>query len=268
MKIALCFSGLPRYIEESYDNIYQNLIDNNPKHQIDVYGHFWWDDSYINQIISRGNMNRYEKNMIDVFKDKFKPKKVIYEPYKKFQIPKKLEEQKEKLKMKMIMTYDHIKLSYYNGKSMFYSIKESLNLALESEIEYDLYVRIRTDIIYESKIDWDLFNNQKLNILDGTFSGPDRLLSDILAIGNYDSMLKYSLFYDFFKKYHDTDYIHIHEYLLNVLSNDLKVNVLTFKLYSPINGNGWDFNRESSIKIAEEQFKRNLELPKYLEDVF
>jgi hypothetical protein len=39
MKIALCFSGLPRFINETYDNLSNNLIQN---YDVDVFVHTWY----------------------------------------------------------------------------------------------------------------------------------------------------------------------------------------------------------------------------------
>ena len=49
MKIALCFHGLPRLIQNCYSDIYNHFIKNN---NVDIYAHFWWDESY------KGKINR------------------------------------------------------------------------------------------------------------------------------------------------------------------------------------------------------------------
>jgi len=40
MKLAICFSGQPRFIDRlKIDNLKQN-------YDADIYAHFWWDKSY------------------------------------------------------------------------------------------------------------------------------------------------------------------------------------------------------------------------------
>ena len=46
MKLALCFSGQPRYLKECYPAIYKNLLE---KYSPDVFVHTWWDESMPNK---------------------------------------------------------------------------------------------------------------------------------------------------------------------------------------------------------------------------
>lgn len=81
MKIALCFSGQPRYIRESYENIKEKLLYNG--NEVDIFAHFWWNDDYIGDVISRGSSNRYTENNRELFKNLYNPVKMICEPYMK-----------------------------------------------------------------------------------------------------------------------------------------------------------------------------------------
>ncbi len=41
MKLALCFSGQPRFTEECSGSILANVIQ---KHDVDVFAHLWFDE--------------------------------------------------------------------------------------------------------------------------------------------------------------------------------------------------------------------------------
>ena len=41
MKIAVCFSGQPRFINECSPSILENVIGN---YDVDVYAHLWFDE--------------------------------------------------------------------------------------------------------------------------------------------------------------------------------------------------------------------------------
>ena len=46
MKVALCFSGQPRFVNECSDLIINNAIQN---YDVDIFGHLWFDDDLKNK---------------------------------------------------------------------------------------------------------------------------------------------------------------------------------------------------------------------------
>lgn len=78
MKIALCFHGLPRLIEKCHSDIYNYFIKNN---NVDIFAHFWWDDSYKGKINRLHVKERFDenKNPIEIFKNLYNPLKIHYE---------------------------------------------------------------------------------------------------------------------------------------------------------------------------------------------
>ena len=70
MKIALCFSGQPRYIDKSYEQ-FRSIFDNNA---VDVFAHLWWDDSYLGKPFVWESKDRYPEdyNPLEEFIDKFR----------------------------------------------------------------------------------------------------------------------------------------------------------------------------------------------------
>jgi uncharacterized membrane protein YoaT (DUF817 family) len=51
MKIAICFSGQPRFIEECYSGIKSNIIDANSKHDIDIFVHTWFSPEITGKVL-------------------------------------------------------------------------------------------------------------------------------------------------------------------------------------------------------------------------
>ena len=73
MKIALCFSGQPRFIDKmNFDNLTQD-------HEVDVYAHFWWDESYRGEIFAWNSSLVYPEDYdpIKEFKDRMNPKRLF-----------------------------------------------------------------------------------------------------------------------------------------------------------------------------------------------
>lgn len=82
--IALCFHGLPRLVNECYEDIYNYFIKKmsiDSDYKVDIYGFFWWDDSYKGKINRLHMMEKYDENEnpIDTFKKLYNPKKVEYD---------------------------------------------------------------------------------------------------------------------------------------------------------------------------------------------
>ena len=88
MKIALCFSGQPRYLKECYPAIYKNLLE---KYSPDVFVHTWWDESMPNKkmdLPSSLSYNRtyfWEENSIDIIKNFYSPKVLFHEKQIEFE---------------------------------------------------------------------------------------------------------------------------------------------------------------------------------------
>ena len=82
MKIALCFSGNIRFLQECYPDIKKYLIDNN---EVDIYAHLWWDSSYKGKIFRFHSADRFEDRDLDLeFIELYKPKDYIIEIQRKF----------------------------------------------------------------------------------------------------------------------------------------------------------------------------------------
>lgn len=79
MKIALCFSGQPRFVEECFDAINQNLIRANEGNQVDVFVHTWFSEEicerplYINEFSSFSGGATIKIDAIERIKELYSP---------------------------------------------------------------------------------------------------------------------------------------------------------------------------------------------------
>ncbi len=81
MKVALCFSGQPRYIEKSFEQFDKNILSCN---DVDVFAHLWWDDSYKGKSFVWESTDKYPEDYspMDKFSELFKPKWNFVEAHK------------------------------------------------------------------------------------------------------------------------------------------------------------------------------------------
>ena len=157
MKIALCYSGLARSFEKTFDNHKRALIDFNDA-DADIFAHFW--------------------------EPKPEPKRWIVEnvPHKKiiFEKPKNKEFKNEAASN---VAFAETPLSF-KALSMFYGVEKSINLALEHElansIKYDFIFRMRTDLffLYNTLNKLEEHDSSELNISPSRLSPFDYDLSD------------------------------------------------------------------------------------------
>ena len=89
MKIALCFSGQPRFVNECAPLIKANVIQD---YNIDVFAHLWFDDDLQNKPYKYGGDSNWEHQRIqgtaiDDFVKNYNPIDMVVEPSKSFGDP-------------------------------------------------------------------------------------------------------------------------------------------------------------------------------------
>ena len=189
MKVALCISGQPRYLEEGYTHIDKNILQ---KYSPDVFVHTWWDNSMSNKkmelptTLSYGRTYYWKEDTIDIIKKFYDPVVLLYEPQIIFNPFSDV-------------NYELARPS--NVHSMFFSIQRSNQLKIKYEKEnnfsYDIVIRCRFDIDI-IKFDIDLYN-LSMDYLNCYAMG-DSPNSD-LAISSSKNMNVYSSLYNNFEKY-------------------------------------------------------------------
>lgn len=204
MKIALCMSGQPRFIEKAYPSILENVIlPNSP----DIFVHTWFDKS---PTVFRGDgawgsnpNNKPVPNTIELITQLYKPVDAMFETPGKF----------INSKINVDDTIDHYAPHFKGNEqylvemiySMWYSIyqsnlvKERFRLTLGKH--YDIVIRCRFDSTFTKKIICSEYDNSKINI------GCDRRnpghLSDWFAFGSNTIMNVYSDVYNFIDFIHE-----------------------------------------------------------------
>ena len=61
MKLALCFSGQPRFVNECSDLILSNVIQD---YNVDVFAHLWFDDALQSQPYKHGGDGKWKDQRI------------------------------------------------------------------------------------------------------------------------------------------------------------------------------------------------------------
>jgi len=195
MKIALCLSGQPRYLEIGFDALFKNFIS---KYNVDVFAHIWFDekliDTNIDFCIPYNRSHKWEKDADKKVIELYKPKKTFFEPPKQFSL-----EPFKGANFELIAPN--------NVLSMFYSIKQANNLKCayenENNFEYDLVIRARTDLILQNNLNFSLIDKNKIYYygLGQTMFDNISICNDQFALGSSKLMNIYSGLFDLLEFY-------------------------------------------------------------------
>lgn len=171
MKIAFCFSGYPRFVNQSFRSIKENCLDRLPNYSI--YAHFQWSDDWMNQKIHHEFQNKFSENELQMFVEKYTPYNLktinVVKPYQ-FDVscitPISIESD-------MNMTPEVAKDCFYRLKCQYQSISDCIR-SIENLHEYDFVVRMRTDLIFNMPIECSMFDKNKVITQSGFCAGSDR----------------------------------------------------------------------------------------------
>lgn len=198
-KIALCFSGQPRFIEEAYSSIKTNIIKDE---NIDIFAHLWFDDNLTDKPYKYGGngnwqYQRISKNAIETFKQRYNPVYLIVENSKKFK-NSFLEEtyQPSLLRYKKgainnLLEPNFIERDINNIFSYYYSLNKVCLLKKQYEylnnFKYDLVIRMRTDAIIHTNLNYNSIEDNTLYYSDNQ-KQPDNMINDWLNYGKSNVM--------------------------------------------------------------------------------
>lgn len=207
MKIALCFSGIPRFWDR---------LDFSDYGEVYPFVHSWTDNN---------GSNCAEKLYPDSKGSNYKAGLEIIKYIKP--IDWKFESLKYK---KYYFNHLYSKFRNYEGKTresvlpMYYSVKESIKLALNHNIKFDLIVRTRFDIKWIQPLKFII--NNSINI-------PDQFhymgLCDQFSYGTPELMEKYSEVFDYLERTPDIqlnpeiilkDYLHQQNLQVNFFEDE------------------------------------------------
>ena len=224
-------------------------------YDVDIYAHLWWDASYKDQIIRFEFKDTYEYDAGKEFLKLYKPKSYKFEPQKDFDLS-------------AFNFNNHgvcanefdAKVCAFNLSSMWYSVQEAYNLALESDVEYDIYVRCRTDLAFTEAIPFDNFAPNQLYVADGRTAGADRHCADWFAYGNMENMNKYCNLKALFPDCNSNGIMHMHEFIENALmTQGCMINFWTVRCYLSQMVNNFILCKDSDGFVAPNTFKSKWE---------
>ncbi len=158
MKVALLLTGLPRKVEEGYNNYWKNIVEN---YNTDVYLQFWEDDEY--------------KKVLKVYK----PKNFSQEtPFKFTEHRKGVVSPKDDMS-RPLEQYDVA--GNFRGLPMFYSWQTGYRLI---DGVYDCVIRSRYDLGTHTPIKLENLDLSKVNTSASHWQGQP-IFDDNLCITNH-----------------------------------------------------------------------------------
>ncbi len=221
MKLAVCFSGQPRYFDKWADynsQLYKNC-------EIDYYAHFWGDDKVKTEI-----------------EETFSPKRFIVEPQVDVPVEFSYEVDTSKITKSVFVT-----LSPLYSMNQLSSIIENVNE------EYDHWVLTRTDVVGQGSSLIDL-NLDKDEIYTSYVPGEEWLTSHIdtrFICGTKEDILNMTKIYSNLDLYLKDDKIPLCHHRLvfwSVRHRKDKMNMIFLDPAQP--HGGWYFIRNGRLEIT------------------
>jgi hypothetical protein len=188
MKIALCFSGQPRFVKQTYQNYLDNLIL--PNNIEDIFVHCWWDETKIHEPVITSwesvgaHLNLYvEGDAINFIKEKYNPKLLVYE---KDDFSKYINEGEfGKKEITQPVIFQSMCNSIYKCNEFRKQYEQ------ENNLKYDLIIRTRFDLNILEKVDLNNVDDKYLYIPACNFKA-HCVINDQFAFGDSDTMDIYS----------------------------------------------------------------------------
>lgn len=194
MRIALCFSGQPRFINEVSANILNNVVG---QYDVDVFGHLWFDDELQTKPYKYGGTGawkdqRISSDAIDQFQEIYKPKKLIVEKSKKFLDSNLSDNYLPSLKRYKWGAIDNPDepnfevrdvnniISYYYSLMRVCQIKKEYEYS--NDFKYDYVIKMRTDSIIHNQIQYEQFPKDII-FFSGMQNQPDGMINDWFNFG-------------------------------------------------------------------------------------
>jgi hypothetical protein len=207
MRVAICFSGQPRFVRECFDKIKKNIIEFNSSHQIDIFVHTWFSKELCNKILYVNEMSSFsgdatiDENSLDSIIELYNPISITHEKEKDFKsnidFDKSLEKYLTGYKTSGISRQEYRDIKLSCTYSMWYSALQSgmlkKNYELSEGFTYDLVLKMRFDSIVNYPIDFNVINPNVMYYQE--LGQPDNMVSDWINISNSSNMDSYFSIY-------------------------------------------------------------------------
>ena len=190
MKIALCYSGMFRDFLDCVNNHKIHLIDH---YDCDVYLNLWdvYGFGWVSKKYNHSDNDTIEPNDIVKILKILNPKDYFFESFK--------EKEPELSELSDSISTHNFQPYTKNVLCMYYKIKKCGDMIKTSNINYNVIVRMRTDILFREKI--DLFHNMDDDTVyvNKNFSWNENTVSDLFGYGKLNTMSYYFDMYDHLK---------------------------------------------------------------------
>ena len=196
MKLALCFSGQPRFVKECCQSIISNVIQN---YDVDVFAHLWFDENLQNNPYKFGGSGGWQSQRIpntavDDFKEIYSPVDLLIEPSRSFgdfDLESDFELSEEKYWPGSLKGEPNFKTRQINNcLSYFYSLSEVNRLRklyeYKNKIKYDYVIRCINDSQVNQPILYEQFDPDAIH-----FTGlmqPPPFINDWFNFGGSEVM--------------------------------------------------------------------------------
>ena len=213
MKIALVFSGQPRFIDGmSYNSIKEFFLN---KYDCDVYAHFWFSQdtstSYETAPWSTlGNIS-FPSDTLDIFNKLYNPVKLSFdEPL--------VHDDKYKKYTNSHSHSGYLIYSTYTSLQKAYKLIDNIN-------QYDYIIKIRPDIIFNIKFDVNNIDPHSIHVIPMR-EHPDILYNDTFAIVPPSISNYFFNMVDYIDKYYTSGTLCNHEemFTAHVISSNYRIN--------------------------------------------
>lgn len=184
-KFAVCFSGYPRFVKKCFNNIKTNLLDGLGEY--DIYANFQWDSEWKSKLIHHEFKDKYDRNELEDFIELYTPLRLkninIIKPYD-FDTS-----HYHKLSAEPDMVFSNLDASrkqFYRSKCQYQGILDCIRLVNLSDYEY--IIRVRTDNIFESELNFSQLESDHILCQSGRVAGFDRKFADwFFIVPSYQS---------------------------------------------------------------------------------
>lgn len=204
MKIAICFSGQPRFIEECYSGIKSNIIDANSKHDIDIFVHTWFSPEITGKVLYHNLFSSFSgdakitEDSIEKISELYNPVRLLVEEPRTFKTSVNYDgayNTQIRVCEEMSMDKDDFIAMRLNSiYSSLYSIMRSNLLKKENELSngfsYDIVLKLRFDNIIESPI--NLSNYDSNFLYHQEMNNAEFEIADWINFSNSKNMDSYS----------------------------------------------------------------------------
>lgn len=136
MNVAILFFGQFRWFDTTHESFRVNFLPALKKHDVRYFGHFW------NQ--KENKVDPHLKEFCQIYQ----PSNIIVE--------------NQKTSLEMHEYFGMKKFMHMSLLSQTYSFNKSFILSESSKQHYDLYIKLRSDLIFLNKVNIEMFDNESI----------------------------------------------------------------------------------------------------------